>query len=527
MAPLIIQIVHSSVKRLVLAVLACLLVIWLNSPLLAQVTPPTAAQDQTPVQSREVVGRQPIRGGWYPWDPYQYLEGSGGGRRELTGLDVRLLREAFEGELGRDLELPEVSWKQHQLDIRTGLRDVAGGAFRTAERETYAHYSKPYRFEEVVVYRRRFEPIGTQALQNSNTLQQELDSGTSKIGLVRGYHYGEAIAAFAADQRHASRIVWADDHEANLRNLRNGKVQLAPVDRLVGATIVWRNKWTVELVSSTFTVFRGSIHVLFSKLTTDPALVKRFDEAIEAMQNDGRYDRIVQHYLFPVLLAQTVGQDWFYILEIVGTVAFALSGILIAQRNDFSLFGAFVLALLPAVGGGIIRDLIINRDVTAVLRSPISLLVVIALVLLSASLMRVLPKIGKLPSNLQIEPIVDVLDAVALAAYTVVGVIVAIETRCEPLLLWGPLLSALTGAGGSILRDVVRGDADHPTLRHALYAEIAMVWGFGLSAFLNVYAKADTYDPAQLQMAILMTMLGVLVTRLIVIGKRIRAPRFR
>jgi ABC-type amino acid transport substrate-binding protein len=213
LAPLIIQIVHSSVKRLVLAVLACLLVIWLNSPLLAQVTPPTAAQDQTPVQSREVVGRQPIRGGWYPWDPYQYLEGSGGGRRELTGLDVRLLREAFEGELGRDLELPEVSWKQHQLDIRTGLRDVAGGAFRTAERETYAHYSKPYRFEEVVVYRRRFEPIGTQALQNSNTLQQELDSGTSKIGLVRGYHYGEAIAAFAADQRHASRIVWADDHE--------------------------------------------------------------------------------------------------------------------------------------------------------------------------------------------------------------------------------------------------------------------------------------------------------------------------
>lgn len=524
--PKTIRMVRSNVKRLVLAVLAFLVVIGLNSPVLAQVTPSPVTSDQTPTQSREGLGRQQIRGGWYPWDPYQYLEGSNV-RRELTGLDVRLLREAFEGELGRILELSQVSWKQHQREIRDGLRDVAGGAFRTAAREKYAYYSKPYRYEEVVVYRRRFEPIGTLALQNNNTLQQELNSGSGKIGLVRGYHYGDAMAAFAADPDHSSRIVWADDHEANLLTLLNGKVQLAPVDRLVGATIAWRNKWTVDLVSSTFTVFRGSIHVLFSKRTTDPALVKRFDDAIEAMQNDGRYDRIVQHYLFPVLLALTVGQDWFYMLEIVGTVAFAISGILIAQRDDFSLFGAFVLALLPAVGGGIIRDLIINRDMTAVLRSPISLLVVIGLVLLSALLIRVLPKIGKLPRNLQIEPIVDVLDAVALAAYTVVGVIVAIETRCEPLLLWGPLLSALTVAGGSILRDVVRGDANHPTLRHALYAEIAMVWGLGLAAFLNIYAKADTYDPVQLQTAILLTMLGVLVTRLVVIGKRIRSPRFR
>jgi polar amino acid transport system substrate-binding protein len=142
-------------------------------------------------------------------------------------------------------------------------------------------------------------------------------------------------------------------------------------------------------------------------------------------------------------------------------------------------------------------------------------------------LIRVLPKIGKLPTKLRIEPIVDVLDAVALAAYTVVGVIVAIETRCEPLLLWGPLLSALTGAGGSVLRDVVRGDSEHPTLRHALYAEIALVWGFVLAAFLNVYAKAESYDPLQLQAAIVVTMLGGLVTRLVVMRKQIRAPRFR
>ena len=82
-----------------------------------------------------------LRGGWYPWEPYQYLKKEGE-RRELTGLDVQLLREAIEGELGLELELSQVSWSQHQLELQTGQRDVAGGAFRTASRKRYAYISK-------------------------------------------------------------------------------------------------------------------------------------------------------------------------------------------------------------------------------------------------------------------------------------------------------------------------------------------------------------------------------------------------
>ena len=470
-------------------------------------------------------GRRHIRGGWYPWVPYQYLEGSNDDR-VLTGLDVLLLKEVFEGELGRQLDLGEVAWDQHQRDLRDGLRDVAGGAFRTREREQYAYYSKPYRYEEVVMYRRRFEPTGTLASRNQEALAEELRQGKSTIGLVKGYHYGDLIEQLIADPRQASRIVWVDDHEANLRNLKTGKVTLAPVDRLVGATIAWKNKWTTELVASDFNLFRGSIHVLFSKKTTDPSLVQKFDNGIEKMRKDGRYTRIVQRYLFPVLLAQTIGQDWFYALEIIGTVAFALSGILIAHRNDFSLFGAFLLAALPAVGGGLMRDVIINRDTAAVLRSPISLFLVVGLVLITAVLIRILPKVGKLPKSFNIGPLVDVLDAIALSAYTVVGVIVAVETGCEPLLLWGPMLSALTVAGGSILRDVVRGDSQHPTLRHTLYAEIALFWGLMLALFINYYTKATTYDPWSLEVAILVTMLGALATRLLAIVWKWSAPRF-
>ena len=466
-----------------------------------------------------------LRGGWYPWEPYQYLKKEGE-RRELTGLDVQLLREAIEGELGLELEQSQVSWSQHQQELQSGQRDVASGAFRTANRERYAYISKPYRFEEISLYHRKRDSRAETLLQGRGALLERLLNSTSRLGLVKGYYYGPEIEAVIDNPRMQARITWVNDHEANLANLQRGEVDLVPVDRLVGATVVWHRKWSDQLAASPQPIFRGSIHALFSKASTDPQLVTRFDRAIEAMKADGRYSRIVRNYLFPILLSLTVSQDWFFALEVIGTVAFALSGVLLAHREDFSIFGAFVLALLPAVGGGLMRDLIINRDVPGVLRTPISLLLVIALVLLAYALIKLLPKLGRLPTRMNLQPLVDILDAIALAAYTVVGVIVAVEARCEPLVLWGPLLSALTGAGGSVLRDVVRGDTQHPTLRRSLYAEIALGWGLVLSIFINRYAQASSYDPLPLLVAVLVTLFGALATRLLVMAKGFAAPRF-
>jgi polar amino acid transport system substrate-binding protein len=467
-----------------------------------------------------------LRGGWYPWEPYQYLKKEGE-RNELTGLDIQLLREAIEGKIGLELELSKVSWSQHQAELQSGRRDVAGGAFRTASRERYAYISKPYRFEEISLYHRKRDPRGKKLLHGKGALLDRLLHSNSRLGLVTGYYYGPEIEAVIKNPRSQDLITWVNDHETNLLNLQRGDVDLVPVDRLVGATVVWHRKWGNELTASPDPIFRGSIHALFSKASTDPQLVARFDKAIEAMKADGSYSRIVRNYLFPILLSLTVSQNWFFALEVIGTVAFALSGVLLAHREDFSIFGAFVLALLPAVGGGVMRDLIINRDVPSVLRTPISLLLVIALVLLAYALIKLLPKLGRVPTRINLQPIVDILDAIALAAFTVVGVIVAVEAHCEPLLLWGPLLSALTSAGGSVLRDVVRGDPQHPTLRNALYAEIALGWGLVLSIFINHYAQAASYHQLPLQVAVLFTLFGALATRLLVLGKGFAAPRFR
>ena len=60
-----------------------------------------------------------------------------------------------------------------------------------------------------------------------------------------------------------------------------------------------------------------------------------------------------------MLINQTLDSDWFRVLAFVGTVAFALSGVVLAYQGNYTLFGALILATLPAVGGGVARDLIL------------------------------------------------------------------------------------------------------------------------------------------------------------------------
>jgi polar amino acid transport system substrate-binding protein len=94
------------------------------------------------------------------------------------------------------------------------------------------------------------------------------------------------------------------------------------------------------------------------------------------------------------------------------------------------------------------------------------------------------------------------------------------------LLLWGPIFSALTGAGGAIVRDVIRADAIHPTLHYELYAEISLLWGFILSLFILNYADVESINLVSVKAAVALIGIGCLATRVIVIQRHIKAPLF-
>jgi polar amino acid transport system substrate-binding protein len=188
-----------------------------------------------------------------------------------------------------------------------------------------------------------------------------------------------------------------------------------------------------------------------------------------------------------------------------------------------------------------IRDLVVNRETVGVLANPAYVLTVIVTVLAGyvgfhlAERTRLGSRRNGISGNddddwivrkITLNSAIAFFDALGLAAFTVIGVVVAVESKLNPLWLWGPLLAALTGAGGGIVRDVIRADADNPFLKGTFYAEIALIWGLMLSLFLMWYANFLDYKPNEISLAVVVTMIGALLTRMAVFYLRIKSPMY-
>ncbi|MCP4410735.1 MAG: hypothetical protein GY807_23945, partial [Gammaproteobacteria bacterium] len=271
------------------------------------------------------------------------------------------------------------------------------------------------------------------------------------------------------------------------------------------------------------------------KATVPLEVVEKFNKAIEIVHSDGTFQRLNANYALPILVQLSLDNAWFRAVDIIGTIAFAISGLFLAFRYNYDVFGALVLASLPAVGGGIVRDLITNRGELAVLASPIYIEILLVLVVGGYFVLKVTALMrrstfGTLAAD-QLERrrahmayAVQIFDAIGLAAFTVTGVVVALATQAHPLWIWGPALAAITASGGGILRDVLRSDPDIPALKGELYPEIAVLWGFILSMFFIL--EAHFLNAADIRLGIIVTFFGALITRLLTIHLGIKSPRF-
>lgn len=136
--------------------------------------------------------------------------------------------------------------------------------------------------------------------------------------------------------------------------------------------------------------------------------------------------------------------EFISVVELIGTVAFAMSGALVAIDKELDYYGIAFFAIITAVGGGIIRDMMIDERLPAALENPIYVLISIG----SAALVILFYKKIILYTN-----VLQVFDAIGLAAFTAIGAEVAIQNSLNmPFVII--TLALLTGTGGGILRDV-------------------------------------------------------------------------
>ena len=134
------------------------------------------------------------------------------------------------------------------------------------------------------------------------------------------------------------------------------------------------------------------------------------------------------------------------IVEILGTIAFAMSGALVAIQKELDYYGIAILAIVTATGGGIIRDLLISESLPTSLENPFYALISVA------SAIVVIFFYNKVTMT-SYRKIIQYFDAIGLATFTAIGARVAMANGLDqPYIII--TFSVLTGTGGGILRDV-------------------------------------------------------------------------
>lgn len=176
------------------------------------------------------------------------------------------------------------------------------------------------------------------------------------------------------------------------------------------------------------------------------------------------------------------------IMEMTGTVAFAISGALVAVRKKMDLFGVNILAVITAVGGGILRDVLVGEIPPNSFRNPFY--AVLAMITANVVFCWLLwyrnhRKWGRkdILSKKVISRYYDLvlfwMDTFGLAAFTVSGVSVGIGCSDGSNWFLSVFLGVVTGVGGGVLRDVLANEMPYVFVKH-VYA-VASLAGAGIT----------------------------------------------
>ena len=220
------------------------------------------------------------------------------------------------------------------------------------------------------------------------------------------------------------------------------------------------------------------------------------------------------------ILSGLLANRWFYLLDIIGTIGFGLSGLLRAQERRYDLWGALVLTSMPAVGGGTLRDVLISDNTPFIFSNPIY----IQIVALIAVVGFLAAKYGRWPNFFRrnFERFHFVTDLIGMMAFTVIGAKVAILANLE--WFWIPICSALTCAGGGVLLDVVTG-REPRTFRGEIYEEIAILGGLLMALLLRFSDRVPLdYVNQWIAFSVIATMVFVAVVRIVVLKTGIKSP---
>ncbi len=191
---------------------------------------------------------------------------------------------------------------------------------------------------------------------------------------------------------------------------------------------------------------------------------------------------------------------FFVTIDILGTIAFAISGVLVAMEKRLDLFGVFIIAFVTAVGGGTLRDLLIGHTPVVWMESSVYIITILAAVIFAVLLQH---SIKYLRTSLFL------FDTIGIGLYTLVGIEKGLAAGLMPVMCIA--LGTITACFGGVIRDILCNEI--PVIfRREIYATACILGGVGYFLFRRS-PITDEY--------------AYIAAILLVIGLRLLAVRFK
>jgi uncharacterized membrane protein YeiH len=190
----------------------------------------------------------------------------------------------------------------------------------------------------------------------------------------------------------------------------------------------------------------------------------------------------------------------FHLLDIIGTMAFAMSGALTAMNKKLDPFGVFIIAFVTAVGGGTLRDIMIGRTPVGWMQD-LNYVYVIVIGFILAILFR--KKFDRLRTSLFL------FDTIGLGVFTLIGLEKGISVGLHPVICIA--LGTMTACFGGVIRDILCTEI--PVIfRREIYATICILGGIVFFLLRKLDLDNDVL---------------YLTTSLVIISVRLMAVKFK
>jgi len=195
-------------------------------------------------------------------------------------------------------------------------------------------------------------------------------------------------------------------------------------------------------------------------------------------------------------------------IEILGIMAFALTGIYEARKKGMDIIGVYSVAMITAFGGGTLRDIILDRHPLFWVEHYHYPILLLFLSILSVVLMK------DLLARKNMVLLVLVLDALGLGSFSASGASVADKLGCVAFI--SSLLGVITGVFGGVMRDIICNEIPYVFQRTELYATCSFV---GAWAYLLVVRGTENEI-----MAVIACIVVTFLLRMLAIRYKIRLP---